>query len=220
MMFSNQVIIVSIIALFMMSTSSGFCPRSSSSSSSSSSTASASASSTTTQLHYISPQDIASTASTASKHLINVVVTTRIPTDVEVQILSDSSHAFMDFPSLFTGSSNNNKNSTGSSKKKTSTLLASPLRMKYAQFVGRLLWLSCGLVPNHGFHIEEIMIQLVLLGVNMRPILRSMILLKCINSGDKSNCAEECELELEEFLGINTTDSDSEDVLEYNNFLH
>ena len=220
MMFSNQVIIVSIIALFMMSTSSGFCPRSSSSSSSSS-TASASASSTTTQLHYISPQDIASTASTASKHLINVVVTTRIPTDVEVQILSDSSHAFMDFPSLFTGSSNNNKNSTGSSKKKTSTtLLASPLRMKYAQFVGRLLWLSCGLVPNHGFHIEEIMIQLVLLGVNMRPIIRSMILLKCINSGDKSNCAEECELELEEFLGINTTDSDSEDILEYNNFLH
>ena len=219
MMFSNQVIIVSIIALFMMSTSSGFCPRSSSSSSSSSSTASAS--STTTQLHYISPQDIASTASTASKHLINVVVTTRIPTDVEVQILSDSSHAFMDFPSLFTGSSNNNKNSTGSSKKKTSTtLLASPLRMKYAQFVGRLLWLSCGLVPNHGFHIEEIMIQLVLLGVNMRPIIRSMILLKCINSGDKSNCAEECELELEEFLGINTTDSDSEDILEYNNFLH
>ncbi|OEU12496.1 hypothetical protein FRACYDRAFT_243746 [Fragilariopsis cylindrus CCMP1102] len=219
MMFSNQVIIVFIIALFMMSTSSGFCPRSSSSSSSSS-TASASAS-TTTQLHYISPQDIASTASTASKHLINVVVTTRIPTDVEVQILSDSSHAFMDFPSLFTGSSNNNKNSTGSSKKKTSTtLLASPLRMKYAQFVGRLLWLSCGLVPNHGFHIEEIMIQLVLLGVNMRPIIRSMILLKCINSGDKSNCAEECELELEEFLGINTTDSDSEDILEYNNFLH
>ena len=127
----------------------------------------------------------------------------------------------MDFPSLFTGSSNNNKNSTGSSKKKTSTtLLASPLRMKYAQFVGRLLWLSCGLVPNHGFHIEEIMIQLVLLGVNMRPIIRSMILLKCINSGDKSNCAEECELELEEFLGINTTDSDSEDILEYNNFLH
>ena len=217
MMFSNQVIIVSIIALFMMSSSSGLCPRSSSSSSS---TASASASTTTTQLHYISPQDIASTASTASKHLINVVVTTRIPTDVEVQILSDSSHAFMDFPSLFTGSSNNNKNSTGSSKKKTSTLLASPLRMKYAQFVGRLLWLSCGLVPNHGFHIEEIMIQLVLLGVNMRPIIRSMILLKCINSGDKSNCAEECELELEEFLGINTTDSDSEDVLEYNNFLH
>ena len=218
MMFSNQVIIVFIIVLFMMSTSSGFCPRSSSSSSSS--TASASAS-TTTQLHYISPQDIASTASTASKHLINVVVTTRIPTDVEVQILSDSSHAFMDFPSLFTGSSNNNKNSTGSSKKKTSTtLLASPLRMKYAQFVGRLLWLSCGLVPNHGFHIEEIMIQLVLLGVNIRPIIRSMILLKCINSGDKSNCAEECELELEEFLGINTTDSDSEDILEYNNFLH
>ena len=217
MMFSNQVIIVFIIALFMMSTSSGFCPRSASSSSSS--TASASAR-TTTQLHYISPQDIASTASTASKHLINVVVTTRIPTDVEVQILSDSSHAFMDFPSLFTGSSNN-KNSTGSSsKKKTSTLLASPLRMKYAQFVGRLLWLSCGLVPNHGFHIEEIMIQLVLLGVNIRQIIRSMILLKCINSGDKSNCAEECELELEEFLGINTTDSDSEDILEYNNFLH
>ena len=217
MMFSKQVIIVSIIALFMMSTSSGFCPRSSSSSSSSTT---ASASSTTTQLHYISPQDIASTASTASKHLINVVVTTRIPTDVEVQILSDSSHAFMDFPSLFTGSSNN-KNSTGSSRKKTSTtLLASPLRMKYAQFVGRLLWLSCGLVPNHGFHIEEIMIQLVLLGVNMRPIIRSMILLKCINSGDKSNCAEECELELEEFLGINTTDSDSEDILEYNNFIH
>ena len=84
--------------------------------------------------------------------------------------------------------------------------------MQYAQFVGRrLLGISCGFVPNHGFHIEEVNMQLVLLGMNLSPILRSMILLKCINS-DNSDCAEECELEfMEDLLGIETIDS-SEDM--------
>ena len=53
--------------------------------------------------------------------------------------------------------------------------------------------------------------QLVLLGMNLSPILRSMILLKCINS-DNFDCAEECELEfMEDLLGIETIDS-SEDM--------
>jgi hypothetical protein len=211
MMFSNQVIILSSLTLIMASTSSGFCPRSLSSSSL---TASAS---TTTRLNYLAPQDIADVSSIIKiKHdtitnafsgimSVTATVTTKITTDVEVQILSDSSHALMDFPSLFTGNSNN-KNST--------LQVISPLRMQYAQFVGRLLWISCGLVPNHGFHIEELIIQLVLLGVNIRPIIRSMILLQCINnSNDRSNCTEECKLELEDFLGtIETTDSNSEDI--------
>jgi hypothetical protein len=199
MMFSNQVTVLSFIAL-LITTSSGFCPRKQQLTAKTT---------TTTQIHYVSPQDIADVSSiikikhdtitnamdammkkaTSAPHhvMINAAATKVASDNVEVQILTDSSHALMDFPSLFTGKKGSN-----------ATFAVTSLRMQYAQFVGRLLWISCGLVPNHGFHPEELIIQLILLGVNIRPIVRSMILLKCINSNDKSNCTEECELEFAE----------------------
>jgi hypothetical protein len=196
-MFSNQVIIVSFALLITASTSSAFSP-----------SKKQFTKTTTTQIHYVSPQDLADVtsiikikhdtitnamgaimkkATSAPHHAVINAATTKVASDVEVQILTDSSHALMDFPSLFIGKKGSN-----------TTFAVTSLRMQYAQFVGRLLWISCGLVPNHGFHPEELIIQLILLGVNIRPIIRSMILLKCINSNDKSNCTEECELEFAE----------------------
>ena len=95
--------------------------------------------------------------------------------DVQAQVLSDGSHALMDFPMIF------NK--------------TSKLRMRYAQVMGRIMVLGIGLLPNHGFHAEEMAVQLFLLGVSMKPILRSIKLYQCISS---SKCKDECELELED----------------------
>ena len=109
--------------------------------------------------------------------------------DVEAEVLSDGSHAFMDFPFLF-GSGNSNNN--GGSKK---------LRMRYAQVLGRLMVIAVGFLPQHGFHHpEELVIQLLLLGLNLKPIVRSMRLYNCIkNTGGGCCCEEECcRLELEE----------------------
>ena len=93
--------------------------------------------------------------------------------DIQAQVLSDGSHALMDFPDLF------NK--------------PSKLKMRYAQVIGRLMIIGIGLLPNHEFHSEEMAFQLVLLGLSMKPVIRSIKLYICITS-DK--CMEECELEL------------------------
>ena len=93
--------------------------------------------------------------------------------DIQAQVLSDGSHALMDFPDLF------NK--------------PSKLQMRYAQVIGRLMIIGIGLLPNHAFHSEEMVFQLFLLGVSMKPVIRSIKLYRCITS-DK--CMEECELEL------------------------
>lgn len=99
-------------------------------------------------------------------------------TDVAAQVLNDGSHALLDFPSIF-----------GTNKKQ------SKLRMRYAQVAGRLMVLGIGLLPNHGFHAEEIAVQLFLLGVSMKPVIRSIQLYQCLAS---SQCIEECELELDD----------------------
>jgi hypothetical protein len=93
--------------------------------------------------------------------------------DVQAQVLSDGSHALMDFPCMF------NK--------------PSKLQMRYAQVIGRIMIIGIGLLPNHAFHPEEMAFQLFLLGVSMKPVIRSIKLYRCITS-DK--CLEECELEL------------------------
>ena len=95
--------------------------------------------------------------------------------DVLAHVLNDGSHALLDFPFFF-----NNP---------------SKLRMRYAQLAGRLMVIGIGLLPNHGFHAEEMAIQLFLLGVSMKPIIRSIKLYQCIAL---SKCIDECELELEE----------------------
>ena len=94
--------------------------------------------------------------------------------DVGAQVLSDGSHALLDFPSLF-------------NKK------PSKLQMRYAQVIGRLMILGTGLLPHHGFCPEELAVQVFLLGASMKPIIRSIQLYKCIVS---TQCTEECELEL------------------------
>ena len=81
--------------------------------------------------------------------------------DVAAQVLSDGSHALMDFPSIF--------------KK------PSKLRMRYAQVMGRLMIIGIGFLPNHGFHTEELAVQLFFLGVSMKPIIRSIKLYQYIH---------------------------------------
>ena len=94
--------------------------------------------------------------------------------DLQAQVLSDGSHALMDFPSMF-------------------KVKMSKLQMRYAQVIGRLMVLGVGLLPNHGYSHEEVAVQLFLLAVSMKPVIRSIKLYRCISS---SKCLEECELEL------------------------
>eukprot|EP00751_Fragilariopsis_kerguelensis_P047462 CAMPEP_0171046256 /NCGR_PEP_ID=MMETSP0736-20130129/49382_1 /TAXON_ID=186038 /ORGANISM="Fragilariopsis kerguelensis, Strain L26-C5" /LENGTH=156 /DNA_ID=CAMNT_0011497173 /DNA_START=93 /DNA_END=559 /DNA_ORIENTATION=- len=46
-------------------------------------------------------------------------------------------------------------------------------------------------LPHHGVHPEEMAVQLFLLSVSMKPIIRSVQLYQCITSA-KGDCAEEC----------------------------
>lgn len=94
--------------------------------------------------------------------------------DLQARVISDGSHALMDFPGLW------NKQ-------------PSKLQMRYAQVVGRLMILGIGFLPDHGFSPEEVAVQLFLLGVSMKPVIRSIKLYRCIAS---SRCIDECELEL------------------------
>jgi len=73
----------------------------------------------------------------------------------------------------------------------------SKLRMQYAQVFGRLMVLGTTFLPHHGVHPEEMAVQLFLLSVSMKPIIRSVQLYKCITSA-KGECAKECALEFEE----------------------
>jgi hypothetical protein len=97
--------------------------------------------------------------------------------DVQAQVLGDASYFVMDAPKFIPN------------------LKVSKLRMSYAQLLGRLMIIGIGSLPGHGFHTEEIAVQLFLLSVSMRPILRSITLFRCIAS---SGCVEECSLELED----------------------
>ena len=45
-------------------------------------------------------------------------------------------------------------------------------------------------LPHHGVHPEELVVQLFLLSVSMKPIIRSVQLSNCITSA-KGECAEE-----------------------------
>jgi len=84
----------------------------------------------------------------------------------------------------------------------------SKLRMRYAQVFGRLMILGTSVLPHHHgiIHPEEMAVQLYLLSVSLKPILRSMELYKCMADAKKdgststttTNCVEECALELEE----------------------
>jgi len=104
------------------------------------------------------------------------------------QVLSDASYVVMDPNKFFPD------------------MKISKLRMRYAQVFGRLMILGTSFLPHHGVHPEELAVQLFLLSVSMKPIIRSVKLYNCISS-NKGDCAEECALEFEELeaaLAINT----------------
>uniref|UniRef100_A0A7S4ACN0 Uncharacterized protein n=1 Tax=Pseudo-nitzschia australis TaxID=44445 RepID=A0A7S4ACN0_9STRA len=101
----------------------------------------------------------------------------RTNADITAQVLNDTSHVLMDFPSIF---------------QKTKQ---PRLRMRYAQVMGRVLVLGTSLLPHHGVCVEETVVQLFLLGLSMKPIIRSIKLYRCIAD---SKCAEECTIELED----------------------
>jgi len=95
------------------------------------------------------------------------------------QLLTDASYVVMDPNKFFPD------------------IKVSKLRMQYAQVFGRLMVLGTTFLPHHGVHPEELAVQLFLLSVSMKPIIRSVQLYKCITSA-KGNCTEECALEFEE----------------------
>jgi len=96
------------------------------------------------------------------------------------QVLTDASYVVMDPNKFFPD------------------IQISKLRMQYAQVFGRLMVLGTTFLPHHGVHPEELAVQLFLLSVSMKPIIRSVQLYNCITNSAKGNCAEECALEFEE----------------------
>jgi len=96
------------------------------------------------------------------------------------QVLTDASYVVMDPHKFFPD------------------IQISKLRMQYAQVFGRMMILGTTFLPHHGVHPEELAVQLYLLSVSMKPIIRSVQLYKCITNSAKGNCAEECALEFEE----------------------
>merc|ERR1712238_128031 len=102
------------------------------------------------------------------------------------QVLTDASYVVMDPNKFFPD------------------IKISKLRMQYAQVFGRLMVMGTTFLPHHGVHPEELAVQLFLLSVSMKPIIRSVQFYNCITK-DKSatkgnNCAaeEECALDFEE----------------------
>jgi len=95
------------------------------------------------------------------------------------QVLTDASYVVMDPNKFFPD------------------IKISKLRMQYAQVFGRLMVMGTTFLPHHGVHPEELAVQLFLLSVSMKPIIRSVQLYNCITSA-KGECAEECALEFEE----------------------
>jgi len=84
--------------------------------------------------------------------------------DVQAEILSDSSFAIMQYPAFLPD------------------VKTSKLRIKYAQVIGRILIIDISLLPGHTFHPEELAIQLFLLGASMGPIIRSIKLFRVVTA--------------------------------------
>jgi len=140
----------------------------------------------------VSPIDISGAASLLSikYDFIRKAAGSSVP-----QILSDASYVVMDVPTFFPH------------------MKISKLRLRYAQVLGRLMIIGITLLPNHihQVHYEEMAVQLFLLSISMKPIIRSMQLFQCITaSSSGSVCTEECVLELEELedaLAVNNNKS-------------
>jgi len=135
-----------------------------------------------------SPADIGGAATLISMKVDAVRGASAAMSGGPTQLLTDASYVVMDPNKFFPD------------------IKVSKLRMQYAQVFGRLMVLGTTFLPHHGVHPEELAVQLFLLSVSMKPIIRSVQLYKCITSA-KGECAEECALEFEELeaaLNIHT----------------
>mmetsp|Transcript_29243 Transcript_29243/g.31446 ORF Transcript_29243/g.31446 Transcript_29243/m.31446 type:complete len:315 (-) Transcript_29243:367-1311(-) len=83
------------------------------------------------------------------------------PVDIEGEVITDTAIALCDGATFLPD------------------LKTSKLRIKYAQVMGRILFIDVSLLPGHTFHPEELAIQLFLLGASLQPILRSIRLFRC-----------------------------------------
>jgi len=100
--------------------------------------------------------------------------------NVQAEILSDTSFIVVDVPKFLPDK----------------FFKVSKLQMKYLELAGRLMVIGAGFLPQHQFHQEELAIQIFLLGNNIKPIIRSLKLLKCI-SESRCKSTEECSVELD-----------------------
>jgi len=106
--------------------------------------------------------------------------------DVQAEILSDSSFAIMQYPAFLPD------------------VKTSKLRIKYAQVIGRILIIDISLLPGHTFHPEEFAIQLFLLGASMGPIIRSIKLFRVVTA---VRCnADGCTIDFDSFDDKDNTD--------------
>eukprot|EP00751_Fragilariopsis_kerguelensis_P016749 CAMPEP_0170848876 /NCGR_PEP_ID=MMETSP0734-20130129/9647_1 /TAXON_ID=186038 /ORGANISM="Fragilariopsis kerguelensis, Strain L26-C5" /LENGTH=228 /DNA_ID=CAMNT_0011218385 /DNA_START=65 /DNA_END=751 /DNA_ORIENTATION=- len=126
-----------------------------------------------------SPADIGGAATLISMKVNAVRGASAALSGGPTQLLTDASYVVMDPNKFFPD------------------VKVSKLRMQHAQVFGRLMVLGTTFLPHHGVHPEELAVQLFLLSVSMKPIIRSVQLYKCITS-NKGECEAECALEFEE----------------------
>jgi len=99
--------------------------------------------------------------------------------DIEGEVITDTAIALCDYATFLPD------------------VKTSKLRIKYAQVIGRILFIDVGLLPGHTFHPEELAIQLFLLGGSMQPIIRSIQLFRCRRAADCRD-DEECALDYDD----------------------
>jgi hypothetical protein len=86
---------------------------------------------------------------------LSTAVSALLPPDIEAEVLTDMSHVVMDFSVFFSPSK--------------------PL-LRLFSIVGRMLVIYADYLPDHAILPEELVVQLFLLGVSMRDIVKSIVL--------------------------------------------
>lgn len=107
--------------------------------------------------------------------------------DIEGEVITDTAIALCDYATFLPD------------------MKTSKLRIKYAQVIGRILFIDVSLLPGHTFHPEELAIQLFLLGGSIQPIIRSIQLFRCRRTADCRD-VEECALDYDDDLGSDYDD--------------
>lgn len=118
------------------------------------------------------------------------------PTDVEGEVITDTAIALCDYATFLPD------------------IKTSNLRIKYAEVIGRILFIDVSLLPGNTFHPEELAIKMFLLGASMQPIIRSIRLFRCRRDATvraMANCNdEECILDYDDLGNIYESDCELE----------